>query len=400
MRAGGGRRNGRAAAGAAAVALCAVLCAASAARADEDDPPAPAVIELRDTVDFWRNLRGGVAVGNSTLNKAQASFRLNGEAVGWPGLSIYLQVFKTNDASFSGDRAGDIQTLSNIEAPDVSRLFEAWAAQAFGQEDAKGYVLVRAGLTDLNRAFDSIDPAGLFINSSHGIGPDLSRSSETGPSIFPVTGPAAQVDWRPAKALLLHAGVFALPDPARQGQFADLRVSAQRGGVVIAQADYAFAKEAQASVGVWRPTADEQSLADPARRLAPRPGVYGFVEGPTPLPGGPSGWIRGGVADGRVQAVSGYLGAGLVWQGLIPGRHDDRFGVALARAVIGDTAQRVEGLPPAETTLEATYSLRLNRYLTLQPDVQHIIHPALGPGLPDATVVGLRLVAFARLADH
>jgi porin len=308
-------------------------------------------------------------------------------------------VFKTNSESLSLARTGDVQTVSNIEAPDVERLFELWAAQSFGTDYAPGFVAVRAGLIDLNRTFDSIEPAGLFINSSHGIGPDLSRSSPTGPSIFPVTGPSAQVDWRPTATLFVHVGVFGLPDPNRQNQFADLHVSSRIGAVVIGQADYAFAKDAQASLAIWRDTAAEPSLADPARRLEPRVAVYGFVEGPTPLPGRPSGWVRAGVADGRVQAVDSYLGAGLVWNGLVPGRRDDRFGLAFARAAIGGPAQKAQGLPAAETTLEATYSFRVNRYFHLQPDVQHIVHPALAPGLRDATVVGLRLVAFGRAPD-
>lgn len=381
---------------AAAAALCA---AAGAARAAEDPPSGPLTLEARDTVEGWRNLQGGVAVGNTTLNKLQASVRFTGEAVGWRGFAFYAQVFKTNAESLSLARTGDIQTASNIEAPDVQRLFEFWVSQDFGDDKTPGWVALRAGLIDLNRTFDSIEPAGLFLNSSHGIGPDLSRSGVTGPSIFPVTGLSAQADWRAGQKLVTHLGVFAEPDPQRQGQFADLRLSSRDGAIVIGQADYAFAKDAQASLGVWRYTARQASVADPARRLEPRAGVYGFADGPLPLPGRPSGWVRAGVADRRVQTVAGYLGAGLAWKGLLPGRTGDQFGVAVAHAIIGGPAQAAQGLPASETTFELTYSLRLNRYLHLQPDVQHIVHPAARPGLRDATAVGLRLVAFGRAPD-
>jgi porin len=361
-----------------------------------DAPPAPLTLELRDTAEVWRNLQGGIAVGDTTLNKAQFSLRFAGDAVGWRGFSAYAQLFKTNAESLSLARTGDIQTVSNIEAPDVTRLFEFWVSQEFGAADKPGWTLVRGGLIDLNRTFDSIEPAGLFINSSHGIGPDLSRSSPTGPSIFPVSGPSLQADWRPTGRLVTHLGVFGTPNVSRQGQFADLSTASGYRATIIAQADYAFAQDAQASIGVWRYAAAQPSVADPTRRLHARPGVYGFVEGPTPFFGKPSGWIRLGIADGRVQAVSGYAGGGLVWKGLLPGRASDRFGVAIAHAVIGGPSRDLQGLPPAETTLEATYSFRLGRFLHLQPDVQHIIRPAGGPGLPNATVVGLRLTAFAR----
>jgi porin len=396
----GCRRQGTMERGVLASLACAVALAAApwsgGARAAETSPASPLALELRETAEVWRNLQGGLSVGDTTLNKAQVSLRFSGDAVGWSGFSLYAQLFKTNAESLSLVRTGDVQTVSNIEAPDVTRLFELWLAQGFGQEDAAGWAQGRIGLIDLNRTFDSIDAAGLFINSSHGIGPDLSRSSATGPSIFPVSGLSAQADWRPTARLLAHVGLFGLPDPDRQGRLADARVSSRIGAVAIVQADYALAKDAQASVGVWRYTAAQPGVADPALRLEPRPGVYAFVEGPAPLPGGPNGWGRAGIADRRVQTVAGYVGAGLVWKGLVTGRPGDQFGLAVGRAIIGAPAREALGLPPAETTLEATYSLRLGRYLHLQPDVQHIFRPAAAPGLRDATVVGLRLTAFGR----
>jgi porin len=381
----------------AGVSIATALAVSSPARAADAASPAWE-LEVRNTAEVWRNLQGGLSVGNATLDKLQASALFKGDAVGWRGFSAYAEAFKTNSESLSGARTGDTQTASNIEAPHVTRLFELWAAQAFGEADKPGWVQVSAGVLDLNRTFDSIATADLFVSSSHGIAPDLSHSGFGAPSIFPLTAPGAQVDWRPADRLLLHLGAFADPDPSQGARFLDLRLSGRTGAIVMAQADYRLGKDAQASVAVWRHTADLPSFADPTRRLAPRPGAYAFVEGPTPLPGGPRGWLRAGFADGRVQDVSGYLGAGLVWKGLVPGRGGDRFGLAVAHARIG-AGGRSTGLPDAETSYEATYSFRLGRFLHLQPDVQHIVHPALAPGLRNATAVGLRLVASAKVGE-
>lgn len=391
-------RGGEILTGALIAAALAVGAAPSCARAADASPTAWA-FEVRNTTDAWRNLAGGVSVGNATLDKLQASALFTGEAVGWRGFSAYAEAFKTNSESLSAARTGDTQTASNIEAPHVTRLFELWAAQAFGEKDQPGWVQVSAGVIDLNRTFDSISTADLFVSSSHGIAPDLSHSGFGAPSIFPLTAPGVQVDWRPAARLVLHFGAFGDPDPGRGGEFLDLRLSGRTGAIVMGQADYALGKDAQASFAVWRHTADLPSFADPARRLAPRAGAYAFVEGPTPLPGHPRGWLRAGFADGRVQDVSGYLGAGLVWKGLVPGRGADRFGLAVAHARIG-AAGRSTGLPDAETSYEATYSFRLGRFLHLQPDVQHIVHPALAPGLKNATAVGLRLVVSAKVGGH
>lgn len=387
------------------VGACPVLACADVAWAEEAleegaaRPPA-VIFAVHDSAEVWRNLQGGLAVGDTTLNKLQASATFDGDAVGRPGLSAYVQVFKTNAESLSEGRTGDVQTASNIEARGVERLMELWVAQRFGEKDAAGWLLIRGGLIDLNRTFDSIEPAGLFINSSHGIGPDLSHSGPSGPSIFPVSSLALQVGWRPTARLVIHGGIFASPDPEHQTEFVDLRLSNRNGAIAIAQADYRLTDKVQAALGVWRYTAAQSSIADPDRRLAPRPGVYGFVQGKTGLPGAPKGWVRAGFADRRVQDVSAYVGGGLVWEGLVPGRRDDSFGLAVAHARIGRPARLAGGgLPDAETTWEATYNFPLLPHVQLQPDVQHIVHPASAPGLKSATVIGLRVSIGAQVSE-
>ena len=373
------------------LALFALTPASPAGAQDGQDRQAqPALsITIRDTTDIWRNLQGGAGVGYTSLNKAYVGAGLHGEAIGRPGLVARGSILKINGETLSDSRTGDIQTASNIEALSAVRLFELWVEQHLGSTG----VIVRAGLLDLNATFDDIDPAGLFLNSSHGIGADLARSGRNGPSIFPVTAVGAQVHWSPAKALVLHAAVFdGVPgDLAHPKRFVAVRLDRRDGALLIGQADYRFGRAGQASLGVWRYTAPFETIADPARRAHGQPGVYGFVEGPLPGPGSPSGWLRAGVADGRVQAVSGYLGAGVVWT--LPARPNDRFGLAVAHAAIGGPARRVRGLPKAETAWEATYSYRLNDVVTLQPDLQYIVHPAGGPGRRNALAVGLRILA-------
>src|SRR5258706_10566666 len=154
----------------------AALASGAPARAEESPPPL--TLSVVETIDFWRNTQGGVQIGDTTLNKLLVSATFDGSSLGRPGFRAHVQVFKTNGESLSGSRTGDIQTASNIEALSVTRLMDAWVEQGFAD---KG--LVRAGLMDLNFDFDSIEPAGLFLNSSHGIAPDLSQTGLNGPSI-------------------------------------------------------------------------------------------------------------------------------------------------------------------------------------------------------------------------
>lgn len=367
----------------AALVLILAGAAATPVRAD----PAALQLDLKNTTDIWRNAGGGVAVGYTSLDKLQVSANLNGEALGLNGFKAHLFVFKTNGETLSPSRTGDIQTASNIEALSATRLFGLWAEQRLGGEGAHGADL-RIGLMDLNDTFDSIRTAGLFLNSSHGIGPDLSRSGRNGPSIFPVSALGVQAAWAPREDLTIRLAAFdGVPgDPAHPKAFAAVTLSGQDGALLIGQADWTFAPHSQASLGVWRYTAPLPGARDP------RPGVYAFVD--APLPGLPRvrGWLRAGFADRRAQTVSDYVGGGVVWTGPLAARPEDQFGLAFARAGLSGPPGGPAAWSRPEINLEATYSFVVNPRLRLQPDLQYIRHPGLAPNRPDALAIGLRVV--------
>jgi len=359
-------------------------CEASGADGHE---AAPVVFTLNDSLDTWRNTRGGLQVGDATLNKLQIIVDLEGDAAGLTGWSARLQYFRTSGQLLSGGKIGDVQTVDNIEADSVDRLMEAWIERGIG-----GQASIRAGLMDLNATFDSIKPAGLFLNSSHGIGPDLARSGLNGPSIFPVSALGAQTDWKPSNRLSLHAAVFdGVPgDLDHPGAFAAVQLRRKDGALLIGQADWFARGGVQVSLGAWTYTASFDRIDQPGRRQHGWAGAYAFIEGSLPIPNA-QGWVRIGRTDPDVADVAGYLGLGVVISPLLPSRPNDQFGLALARAGLGDAIRRRDGLSSAETTFEVTYQVQLNSSLSLQPDVQYVRHPASQPGLPDALVVGLRV---------
>ena len=100
-----------------------------------------------------------------------------------PGGTLFFYGLYNNNKTLSDTLIGDMQTVSNIDTTTATRLYEAWYEQAFGD----GKSSLKVGLYDLNSEFDAIDTAGLFLLSSHGIGPDYSQTGLNGPSIFPVT---------------------------------------------------------------------------------------------------------------------------------------------------------------------------------------------------------------------
>jgi porin len=92
--------------------------------------------------------------------------------------------------------------------------------------------------------------------------------------------------------------------------------------------------------------------------------------------------------------------AGLVYKGLIPGRDEDTIGLAYAHLNISDDFDRATAAPGVpsldyEGIIELTYNAQITPWLSVQPDVQYIMHPGGSNAQSDAWAVGLRAsIAF------
>ncbi len=368
-------------------AVLALLLTSSAALADTSDKLPPLAVAVRDTFDAF-DVPEGVDPGTAILNKLQISATLRGDALGLNGWQIHAQVIRFDGRSLS-KHLGDIQTADNIEADPTTRLFEAYVAKMW---DRDGHSLaLRFGLIDLNSQFDSVDPASLMLNSSHGIGPDLSRSGRNGPSIYPVTAAGSTLTWVKSKKWTFRLGVFdgVAGIPTSPRAFFAERLKPSDGLLFIGQADWQLTKSSRLEVGAWGYTAAQDG---PSGFKAHDHGAYVSYEAPLNVLPHLSFWLRGGAANGNAQPIAGYFGAGVIQQGTIPGRPDDRLGLAIAHAVIGDPAVSTLGLHHAETSFEATYQMKLSRHFIIQPDVDYIRHPAGVERAPDSVGIGMRFI--------
>lgn len=360
---------------------------ASSAAADPTDKLPPLSIAARETFDVF-DVPTGVDPGTAVLNKIQLSATLRGEKLGLNGWLVHAQVIRFDGQSLSG-HLGDIQTADNIEAEPVTRLFEAYLSKMWDKGDHS--LALRFGLIDLNSQFDSVDPASLMLNSSHGIGPDLSRSGRNGPSIYPVTATGFTATWVKSKKWTFRLGVFdgVSGSPSAPHAFLAERLRPSDGLLVIGQSDWQLTKNSRLEGGAWGYTAGQDG---PDGGRAHDHGAYISYEAPLGLLPHLNFWLRGGVANPHAQPIAAYVGGGIVQQGAIPGRPDDRLGFAIAHAIIGTPAVSAMGLHHAETSFEATYQVKVSSRFVLQPDVQYIHHPAGVAHAKDSVGVGLRFV--------
>ena len=347
-------------------------------------------------VDALDNIAGGLKSGPAVLVKGALSAAYDGSQQGHDGLTGLVSAQYVNGTRFSGHFVGDTQGLDNIEASGAIRLYEVWLAHDY-HSSTRGW---KAGLIDLNSEFDTQETAGLFLNSSDGVGAELGHSGVNGPSIFPTTALGTTFYLRPSSALTFRLGIFdgTAGSPAHPGRFA-VHLSGRDGILAIGQVERRVDDRFRVEGGLWAYSARFDDLhrvddqGNPVRERRSR-GGYVLIEGKLASIGdgddrGLSGWVRMGIADPVVQTVSSYTGAGLVLTGALKQRPSDQAGIAINRAIVDD-GDPVNSLRRPETTIETTYRYNATDWLAVQPDAQLIFRPGGSATVPTAFAVGLR----------
>ena len=368
-----------------------------------ESPPAeeetPAVdLSAAYTAEVMSNVRGGLARGTRYLDNLDLTLTVDGERMlGWRGATLFAYALYNNGEPFSDDLVGAAQGVSNIETGvRALRLYEAWVEQRFAADRAS----VKFGLYDLNTEFDAIKAASLFINPSHGIGPDFSQSGRNGPSIFPVTSLAARGDYKLDDRWLVRVAVLdGVPGDSDRPARTAVKLGGDDGALGVVEINYVEGRT-RFGAGYWRYTAEFETLSVEPGSSRGNDGFYAFVERRLTQEGsdaeqGLAGWVRGGFADADVNPIKYYVGGGLTYTGPFPGRNEDQAGLAVGWAHIGDPFRRSSAragnpLEPREVIVEVAYRATVTSRLTLQPDVQYIINPGGGAGTPNAVVVGMR----------
>jgi porin len=359
-----------------------VTLAATSARADVITP------HLLYNIATISNLSGGAKVGTVGVGAAHLQMLVNGAPLGAPDFSVFVDGLVTHGGAPDG-LVGDAQGVSNIAASPARRLYEGWV------QYAQGGFSVLAGKYDLNSEFYRLSSAGLFLNSSFGIGPEYALSGVAGPSIFPDPSLGLRFAYKPTDDVVLRVAVLneRAPDQAGSdgalviGEFAVLERTADslppgQSRARVGRNAGLPAYENKLALGVWY---DSKGNPDP---LFPNvnhhaAGVYligdrmfGSLAGGTL-----TGFFQLGVSDGRVGRFGAYFGGGLTVVGMVPGRPNDEIGVAFARAENGAhyraLQQSLPGLADtnAETTVEASYLAQVTDWLALQPDLQLVLNP-------------------------
>ena len=375
---------------------------ATPAAAQEKKQPPEVDLSVLYIGELWGNASGGVRRGERYLDNLDVTLTVDMERVfGWHGATLFVYGLYNDGHAFSGDLVGDAQTVSNIETGvRAARLYQAWIEQRFAADRAS----IKAGLYDLNSEFDTTNVGSLSLLSSHGIGPEFGQSGRNGPSIFPYTSLAIRGEYKLTDRLTARAAVLdGVPDDPDHPKRTAVHLSRSDGALGVAQVDYVGAP-ANVTIGFWRYSSrfvPRSSFGSGQGRLGNQ-GEYAVIERRLTRPyrdvaddkRGLAAFVQAGMASARFNRIDRYVGGGLVYTGVIASS-EDRAGITFAHAAFSESYRRLQAasgarVRSAENVVELTYRRSVTRFLTVQPDIQYIVHPSSERTLHDALAVGFR----------
>jgi porin len=335
-------------------------------------------VHLVETIDIASVARGGDRDRTYVLDDTDLTADADlARLVGWQGARAHVHVMSTMGGR-PNEAAGALQGVDNIEvASHHVRLFEAWVEQRIGEHST-----VRAGAYDLNSEFYANGSSGLLISPSFGAGSELAASGPNGPSIFPSTALTVRVEHRfdhfgYVRAAMLNGAAGCLGDPH------GLDFSFRHGLLLIGEAGVERPGFKLAG-GYWRYTKRHNDYTEVDAEGVPLQHVDhgGYAIAELQMLGGEGKrsltvFGRAGMSGGAATPFQGGWQAGFLVERLIAGRPDSQASFGMSRGVTtpGYCAMLLdEGTRPsrAETTFELTYSDRLAKWLTVQPDLQFI----------------------------
>lgn len=301
----------------------------------------------------------------------------------WSGGTAMIYLL-SNTGTDPSTFVGDAQVSSNIEAYDSQRLYEFWYNQVLA--DDKIEILV--GLHDLNSEFYTNDCAGLFNNSSFGIGADVASNAPI--SVFNLTAPGLRIKYTPRENISILGAIYDGDpgDPAKNDNGLSLDWDKDQGILSIIESQFIRnrSKDLELSdtfrFGFWHHSADFVGVNEAVPEIHDSNfGVYTSID--LSFSNAFKTFFAGGIAKEDCSPVPFYVGTGINLIGFWDTRTDDILGIAINAANISEYDNW-------EVVLEASWYVHMTNYFSLKPDIQYIINPGGNPDSDSSIVLSLR----------
>jgi porin len=389
--------------------------------------------------DIQSNVSGGVRRGTIYDGRLEGMLDIDLEKfIGWQGGKVHFNGFAIHGHGLSRYYLDNILITSEIEALSTVRLSEFWYEHVFGDRAAS----IKVGQLAADLEFHTRNFGGPFVNGTFGWPEVATANLPSGGPAYPFASPGVRVLIRPTanrEDVIFRAAVFdgdpAGPgpnDPQERNRFGT-NFRLRDPPLIIGEGEFKYGSTKEGwllpgiiKLGVWNhlgkfndlrlsveglSTADPSSSGIPLRRRG-EDGIYTVIEqmiyhvpGAEDPQTGISVFTRASGSPADRSLIDFYIDAGVNFNGVIPGRPNDSFGIAAAYAHISPNASLLDqekaffaGVPSPirkyEALIEATYQWEIMTGWTMQPDFQYIFRP--GGGIPDPNdPAGIRRIGNA-----
>lgn len=344
-------------------------------------------VQMALTAEVLSNVSGGLDTG--TRYEHLFDFVLDADLqkfLGWSGGSARVNPFWIEGQGVSRDFSGDLTKVSNIDARDEVRLFEAWLQQSAFD----GRATLRAGLLAADQEFALTAYGPLFLNGSFGM-PVLVSVNEPVP-VYPLGAVGARLYVEPWAGVYGQVAVYDGHPGAEHENETGLRLRFLDADGVLSMVETGWRHGTGAvKLGAFLHSADFRDMETGVPRRGHH-GFYGVVD--QEIVPGAGAFVRVGGAPRDRSLLEFYVDGGVTVTGPIPGREQDVLGAAVIWARLSRDFADAQAAPSDwdhEIVLEVTYQVKVTRWLSVQPDLQRIFHPGGTSAVDDAIVVGLRI---------
>jgi len=399
----------------------------------------------QSVTDMLWNTVGGASTGSACNGLLQFGLEADLEKIiGLPGghfKNTWIWLYGRNPS----DYVGDVNGVSGISGLPSFRCYELWYEQDLDFGGIKDAVSLRGGLLGLDAEFCYVDTELLFLNGTFSL-PALASQNlvNSGPQ-YPMATPGIRLAVRPVSWLTLRSS-FSQANPFSQSEnlhnfnwnfgpsggllnmteaearwesllrdkklpgVAKAGFFIQSGPAPVLPQEWSFGPPSspQYFTGFYgivdqmlyrAPGQDEASSKNPSagKSVVDGNGADGKSSASEAPVRGLNSWLRFGFCPQSYNPLSIYTDGGLVYTGLIPGRKEDKTGIAFCYGQVSSgymnlgNAQGIPG-PSFEAVIEFTHSIRLAPAIALQPDIQYVMHPGGTQQNGNALVVGMRAV--------
>jgi len=343
--------------------------------------------------DFVSNFRGGIKEGQTGVGLIHLTANLNTEnAKFWKGGNLFIHAHRVIGGHPSEELIGDVQVASNIDGFTNRFIYELWYSQTISR------LTLYAGLHNLNSIFHVSENASVYLNSSFGVAPSLSLNNAI--SIYPATtlGGVARVDWNKLSVL---GGFYNFGHAFAVEEAFSLKNHVFRDGFFsLFEVQYRIQKDGENKAEFKLGTSFKRCASNHvhSNEECPEKNQYSvyFITDYTLYTSttgkSVAAFVQTGYSPRKYSYSPFYFGTGVNFKGLLFSNNGDELAMAFASAQISHYNADISMYESfkSESLVELTYKIPVYKKISIQPDIQYIIHPAGTEGSRNAFVGLLR----------